>query len=405
MSNNVDLKDTEVKKSDRGPGDDLVVKGRFNRYNSPFLQVMMPLLTTRYLWLAIEDINPLNFLKKPNPALQAGFEPWKKPGFLGYLSRNFAALGMGATTLGVMAYYSRRTYEDMHTLYSEAVGYELNKKPQDVDINDLFQSKNAALEVTRNAFVKRTLTRLATGGAFFLPWHSLRDWKNAKPKYDANANAGVGAIGLYLSLDGFIRKPTFFEAEQNMVAESINNNNEGTHEVMQAKNIQSLLMLQRRHLNPNYKWPKSQTEEGQNEAQLAERITELMNQTYKNKPNVENANLTLGKFNYLVGFGLLESFPTSLAFVELANKSKDMQEVKDVAAAIKGGQPPAVAFQKYGIDVSQVSAKRATLPQVENTVTLFTDKIHSVKERSPQLARSHQDFAAQVPDPNSPYIG
>jgi len=405
MSDNVEPKDIEAQKPDNGPGEELAMKGRFNRYNSPFLQVMMPLLTTRYLWLAIEDINPFNFLKKPDPSLRPGFKPWTKPGFMGYLSRNFAAVGMGATALGVMSYYSKRTYEDIHTLYAEAVGYELNKKPQDVDWNDIFvKSQNAALEVTRNAFIRRTLTRFATGATFFLPWHNLRDWKNSKPKYDANANAGVGAVGLYLSLDGFIRTPTFFEAEQSMAAESINNNNEGTHEVMQPRNIQSLLMLQRRHLNKKYKWPKALTPEAHNENFLACRITDLMNETYNNVPNTEHAHFTLGKFNYLVGFGLLDTFPESLAFVELANKSKDMHEVKEAAASIKSGQASDVVFQKHGIDIHQLKAKSAAHPEPESAAPRFADKVQQSKDKIPQTARSYQDFATKVNGPNPPFL-
>ncbi len=35
---------------------------------------------------------------------------------------------MGLTVEGFITYYSKRTYDDMKTLYAEAVGYELNKK-------------------------------------------------------------------------------------------------------------------------------------------------------------------------------------------------------------------------------------------------------------------------------------
>ncbi|MBY0408330.1 MAG: hypothetical protein K2Q01_11625, partial [Rickettsiales bacterium] len=202
----------EVSHTDDAPQSDLAVKGRFARYNSPFLQLMIPLLTTRYLWLAVEDINPLNFLSKPDPSKAPGFQPWERPTTMGYIKRNFAALGMGATILGLVGFYSKRTGDDIKTLYSEAVGYELGKKTEDVTWQDVFvKSENAALQVTRDAFFKRTATRMLAGAAFLAPWHMLRDWKNHKPKYDANANAGVGAMGLYLSLfEGFMRKQSFF---------------------------------------------------------------------------------------------------------------------------------------------------------------------------------------------------
>ncbi|NBO17724.1 MAG: hypothetical protein EBV03_00565 [Proteobacteria bacterium] len=382
---------------------DMTMKGRFNRYNSPFLNLMLPVLTTRYVWLALEDINPLNFLN-PDPATP-GFTPCKKPGFAGYLRRNFAALGMGATTLSIISYYSKRTYDDMHALYAEAVGYELDKKPQDVTWNDMFvKSQNSALAVTRDAFLKRTGVRLAVGASFLVPWHAFRDWKNGPPKYDANANAGVGAIGTYLSTDGFMRKPSFFDMEQNMVAKAINHADDGTHENIGTKNIQLLLMLQRRHLNKDYKWPAFSTKEGKQQATLATRIADLLNQTYDNSDKTESANLTIGKFNFLVGFGMLDSFPEALAFVELANKSKDMQEVKEANALIKSGQDARTVFAQFGVDMDALVHKHTSMHVdtahhvMEHAATekKFADSVTSVKEKLPQTSRSHQDFASIV---------
>ncbi len=79
---------------------------------------------------------------------------------------------------------------------------------------------------------------------------------------------------------------------------------------------------------------------------LADRIAVLLNQTYNNTPKTEHANFTLGKFNYLVGFGLLDMSSASLAFVELANRSSDMKEVNAAATAIKSGQDAASVFHQ-----------------------------------------------------------
>ncbi len=394
---------------EKDPDQNLVVKGRFSRYNSPFLQLMIPVLTTRYMWLAIEDINPLNFLKKPNPALKPDFEAFVKPNMGGYIRRNFAALGMGATTLGLIAYYSKRTAEDVKTLYAEAVAYELDKKPQDVDWNDIFvKSKNAALEVTRDAYVKRTISRFIAGSAFLVPWHKMRDWKNDKPKYDANANAGVGAIGAYLSLDGFRRKPSFFDTEQNMVAETINHTGENTHETISTKNIQTLLMLQRRHLDKEYKWPQFSSEDGMNQSVLSTRIADLLNQTYNNASKTEEANFTIGKFNFLVGFRLLDKFPDALAYVELANKSTDMKDVKQVSALIKGGETPQAAFAQFGVDMNALVLKHTDRHTGEGVSCApqkkFTDLVTSNKEKMPQVARSAKDFASMVDFSGTPGV-
>jgi hypothetical protein len=244
---------------------------------------MIPLLTTRYVWLAVEDINPLNFLSKPNPADTPGFKPWEKPPLSGYLKRNFAALGMGATILGLIGFYSKRTADDIKTVYAEAVGYELEKKTEDVTWRDIFKSENAAVQITRNAFVKRTGARLLAGSAFLAPWHVLRDWQNHKPKYDANANAGVGAMGVYLSVyEGFMRKQSFFDMEQNLVGTTLNPHDRTTQDSINPKHIESLLFLHRNQLDPHYRFPTAGSDAGAEQCRLATRIASLMNQTYQN---------------------------------------------------------------------------------------------------------------------------
>jgi hypothetical protein len=401
-----DHKDGQEKPQDEKRANaNLAMKACFDRYNSPFMQLMMPLLTTRYVWLAIEDINPLNFLKKPHPTSRPGFTPWVNPDALGYVRRNFAAIGMGATTLGVMAYYSKRTYDDIKTLYSESVGYELRKKPEDVTLGDIFlRSRNSALDVTRNAFINRTFARLVTGSAFLMPWHKFRDWKIDKPKYDANANAGVGAVALYLSLEGFMRSPSFFDAEQKLVDTAINHSGSHSHQIIETMHIQSLLMLQRKHLDKKYKWPEFNSWEGQNEAVLAGRIAALMNQTYNNVADTEPAHFTIGKFNYLIGFGLLDRFPTSLAFVELANKSSDMESVNAVADAIRSGQDPKAVFASHGIDMDRLATPQAPAAPVQGQAeTRFADSVKP-REKAPQAARTHQEFALRVDESPSQHL-
>ncbi len=431
MTNSQNTSPAEDQQETGNACNDLTVKGRFARYNSSFLQLMLPVLTTRYVWLAVEDINPFNFLKKPDPALKAGFTPWKKPGPIGYISRNFAALGMGATILGLTGFYSKRTYDDIKTLYAESVGYELDKKPEDVTWHDLFvKSQNEALEVTRDAFNKRTAARAAAGSAFLFPWQIFRDWKNDKPKYDANANAGVGAVGVYLSVyESFLRKPSFFDVEQNLVATAITRDDITSHEIVKARDIQSLLQLQRRHVNKDYTCPIMNSPERENESVLSKRIADLLNQTYDNVKRHEKTNFTIGKFNFLVGFGLLDSFPASLAFVELANKSTDMKDVKQVAAAIRHGEDAQLAFQAHGIDmhgladaksspVQQLLASYRTIgtdgaaadgadikpgtsgntiqaPASDMPVNRMASQIPSARDKIPAAARSPQEFAAQ----------
>lgn len=396
--------DTETKKEDKASAADLQIKGRFQSYNSPFLEVMIPALTMRKVWVALEDINPFNFLKKPDPRLRPGFKEWVSPTTLGdAVSRNFASLGVGATLLGILAYYSKNTQDDIKTLYAEAVGYELDKKPEDVTLNDIMsKSDNAALKVTRGAFIRRTIARAAAVGSFFVPWHLARDFRHSAPKYDANTNAGIGALGAYLTLDGFIRKPSFFDEEQSLVNNTITPQETRVHEVIRPKNIQTLLLLQRRQLDSGYRWPEAVSDEGKNELQLATRIADLLNQTYSNAPKQEQANFTIGKFNFLVGFGLLDHFPESLAFVELANRSTDMRDVKEASSALHKGEPAQAVFARYGVDID-APAKEKEEPALASGIT--AEKTFSAQaKRQPHTKlvapRSHQDFATQTQEMN-----
>lgn len=391
------------------------IKADHGWYNSLFTQLLAPLVATRYVWLAIEEINPFNFLVKDPPeiALDKRGEPikkngkhittdgkhitpdgtpWKEKSFGRYASRNFAAFGIGTMVLAIVGKYSKDTLSDIKSIYAEAVGYELDKKPQDVTLSDIFvKSQNEALKVTRDAYVKRTLTRSAMVSAFFVPWYKLRDksFRSVQPKYDVNANAGIGAVGVNIYAEGFLRKPSFFDLEQKMASQKINHNDIDPYVAIQPQDIQTLLSLQRKHLNAKYRAPLTESKEGQNDIKLATRISKLSNDTYDSVPPENTDSFTLGKLNYLIGFGLLDKFPESLAYVELANKSVDMKAVKQVAAAIKNGDDSQGAFAKFGVDMRQLSANSE--PPIQPFVAetkKFTQNIQP---------KTLMDFATQSP--------
>ena len=338
------------------PANNLAIKGRFARYLPPFLQLMLPVLSIRYLWVAFENINPRNILDKPlKKAAPVKVEKTALGKTFRYISRNLTALGMGATVLSILSFYSKRTYDDIRTVYAEAVGYELDKKPEEVGMRDIWKSQNAEVMTTRGDFTSRSLKRLVPILAFFVPWQVFRGNKHlgAPVKYSANHDAGIGAVGTYLSMDGFVRKQTFFEAEQEIVDNAINHVDNNISANIRTGDIQTLLMLYRKRHDASYTWPPLDSKEAVNQSVLAGRIADLMNQTYNNTPNTDHAHFTLGKFNYLVGFNMLEKFPESLAFVELASHSSDMKDVKAAANAIKSGQDPRAVFQAFGIDLDR----------------------------------------------------
>lgn len=363
------------------------------RYDSPFMKLIAPFIATRYLWLAIEDINPFDFLFKKGslikdktigPNGESG-KPWTEPypakTFMGaagrYTSRNFSAFGMGTLFAATIGYYSKNTLHDIKSLYSEAVGYELGKKPEDVTTSDLMNSQNAALEVTRNAYIKRSLMRIGAAATFFIPWHHFRKYKEIQPKYETNMNVGVGTVGTYLLGESFLRTKSFFDAEQELVNSAIHHRNANPNQSITSMNIKGLLLLQRQHLNKNYQWPEATSQEGQQQLAIAERIASLMNQTYENDPKREPAHFTIGKFNFLLGFGLLDAFPESMGFVELANKSADMSEVKQAVTLIRSGKDARTVFAQFGIDVNNAPSSLAinTAPDMASANKKFTSQI------------------------------
>lgn len=345
-------------------------------YSSLFTQLLIPLVGTRYIWWTAEEINPLDFLDKKRPKFthdgkeieylgdtktilnKADITKYKEPSFWRYASRNFAAYGMGTGVLLLMGMYSKNTLSDIKAVYAEAVGYELGKNSKDVTYTDVFvKSKNEAVKTTCNAYIKRTAGRIGTALTFFVPWEKFRSepFKYVEPKYGTNANAGVGAVGALIYGEGFLRRPSFFDIEQKLVSTKINHKDIDPYTAFQPQDIQALLSLHRKHMDKNYKAPTVSSQEGQADVKLATRIAELLNATYDNKPDVTTDRLTVGKLNYLIGFKMLDKAPEALAFVELANKSLNMDEVKQAASAIKAGEDVAGVFARFGVDMGNLN--------------------------------------------------
>ncbi len=383
---------TEEKNAEPVKGPEL--KSDHSWYSSLFTQLIVPMVSTRYIWLAIAEINPFNFLDKPLPKIEPNAKPYKEPSFGKYAKNNFPALGMGATFLAMVGAYSKNTLHDIKSIYAEAVGYELGKKTEDVTLKDiLFTSQNSALKVTREAYLFRTFARSLTASTFFIPWHKFRSkpFQSTPPEYGINVNAGTGAIGAHIYGEGFLREPSFFDIEQKLVSSKINRNDVNPFIPIAPHEIQTLLTLQRKHLDKNHTPPLGASKEGQEQVKLAARITDLFNRTYDHIPDTGNESLTLGKLNYLIGFGLLDKYPESLAYVELANKSADMKEVKQVAQAIKNGSSAQETFLSHGIDMGNL-ANTASQPAItENIAEKFTQSIKP---------KSFMDFAAQKSEQN-----
>lgn len=315
-------------------------------------------------------------------------------------ANNFAGWGMGAMLTTMIGGYSLSTYKDMKSLYAEAIGYELGKPPEKVNFVDIFfKSKNAAVKVTRGSYIKRTLARFGVALSFAMPWHKLRGDKTEEPKFDSNVDLGVGIAGGYTFWEVWMREASFFDILQRTAAQSMNAKGSDTYQLVTPQAVETMITLQHKHLDKHYERPDGASQEGQHNKTLTARIAELFNQTYGNTPQgPEPAKLTVGKFVYLIGNGMLDKFPDSLAFVELANRSSDMKDVKSAAEAIKKGQPAQEVFKQLGIDINslQKSASHSIKSQPEQPKSQSADVI--VADTSRYHNKSGQKLDENAPD-------
>lgn len=396
MAENID-KNTDDKKQNlpsSSSGAGVPIVGRFARYNSAFWAIILPFLSVRYVFKGLHLLNP-----SPPPPRRPTIGTWA--------ITNLYTLLYGSALFGVIGYYTNRTYADIKHLYSEALGYEFGKKPQDIGVMDLVRSKNEIVKKTMRDFSHRTFYRSLAALTFFIPWGSFTKKMNGQARWtqtdqldNIGADFGTGIMGAYLFGDGFLRKQTLFEKEQVTMDEKINHVDGQIYKTVGFDDIAAMLDLHRKHINPSYHPPALASPEGKSEALLAARIADLLNQTYNNAPKTGHADFTIGKFNYLLGFGLLDSYPASLGFVELANNSTDMTSVNKAAEAIKGGQSPQAVFRQQGAHTE------ATIPMLgmESTTTKFTSLLQPAKDRIPTAPRTAQDFASLVADPGSPSV-
>lgn len=273
------------------------ISGRFDQYRSSYWAAAIAALGARYF--------PRPFLR---PSMEGeGF-------FTKHLYSGFAGLVME----GVTAVFAYTTWKDMRNIFAEALAWEFNKKPEDVNFNDFRRSKNTMVQQTLNNYVRYNLRRAAVNLTFFAPYIFKKpfEWmtKNAAPdsmwrpeKWHAESGAdfALGTNALYLLSDVFSRKATPFEAMQATIDFKINHTESYADKIAAT----DLLDIYERHAangpiqSFTYQRGTPQWEESM---QVFQRMADLMNQTYNNDTRKEQANFTMGKFIYLVGNGLIQ---------------------------------------------------------------------------------------------------
>jgi hypothetical protein len=291
------------------------IAGRFDQYRSSYWGGAIAALGLRY------GLRP--FFRKSS---QANPEDTS----VNYSQRYRFGAVTGLIMYGISSIYAWKTYKDVRNVFAEAVAAETGKKADDVNLIDLWKSKNSIVKRTMGNFFKYNLRRFGVNTVFFTPFIPLAGkalfnsdfFKRHKLQYgDTPVEWGVAANSGYLVSDIFTRKITFFEELQNLIDHKINHTDR-SGEMITANDLISLYDRDEREVKGRAAtnimstpaWPRMQA--------LFGRMADLMNQTYGNKPNTEGANLTVPTLIYLFGHELIRAGAPerNAAYVEIANR-------------------------------------------------------------------------------------
>ncbi len=350
--------------------------GRVNRHTSGYWALTIPALSVRYLAEAGANVlgasrhTIASKIKLPIPYLQKGLDklaslpdtPEGNKAASRALDKLEAPI-VGSFMMVVSSLYLKRTYDDIKGAFAESIAWEKGKDPKDVGLRDVLTSDNTLVEAARKNFFKYNTRRFAVNSPFF---SHLVAPTSVKPK-DAIL-FGVAANSLYLMSDVVSRKETFFERLQSFVDDKILHTEQIGNKIT-ANDLINLYELHSRDKNQKYSFScRMDTQEWSDRTKIFTRMADLMNQTYGNEPNKENANFTLPKMIYLMGHGLINSSlpERSCAFIELANHN-GMEAVKEAAKQpIKDGADVKYAQEHYPISqaaLSCTSEKECALKQ------------------------------------------
>lgn len=263
-------------------------------------------------------------------------------------------------------YYTRKVQSGVHndimSIYSEAVSFENGKPARDIKDNDIAGSSNEIIRSTvKNYRNKRALRYGISTMPFLKNVPSLRalQW----------GEATVAAWGIMWARDILVREPTMLENFRSFINDKLNPLY-GIGDPIKSSEIIDLYQQYAYRFHPeisfrsisvndedaNLMWAQSE--------KLFGRVAELMNESYNFKHTTEldpethapkvKANFTLPKLIYLMGHGLLNARRPewSMVFLELANQSVDMHEVKEAAKAMQQNVGLSEIVEKYGIDLN-----------------------------------------------------
>jgi hypothetical protein len=329
------------------------VTGALNQHTPSYWRLALPALGTRYIARYFTQ-----FAKEPRVKEKA-FD-----------------IAAGAWMLGITAFFAKRTYEDMKSLFSEVVAFEFDKKPEQVTVRDLLKSDNKMVQTACKNFGTYNAIRVLVNSTFFtsfLPGKSaMMQEIQSKPAVDL----GVGANGAYLTAEILGRGRTAFEQVQSFVDLKLSSKN-ALGEPINAADLMQLFQRNAYDNDNNHVMDVRTTPEVVNQSQvLFNRMAELMNDTYLIRPIGKKDNFTLPKFLYLIGNNLINpnNVEQSLLYVEIANKS-GIRALKDAVKEVRDGAKIEDLAVKYNVVLHE--QPREEQMAADAPAKKFTDSIVS----------------------------
>lgn len=269
---------------------------------------------------------------------------------------------VGVLSGTVTTYHMMRTWKDIKSVYSEAVGLELDKNPHQIGLRDLRKSENVLVRNAITRFGWFNTLRYATDLVFFTSLARKEVFGREIPADGTGIDMGMFAKGSLLGFD-IVRQPSFFEVLQRLVGSKFGTSGLGNdvtpHELKELYNAYA------KKYAPGSLIKATDVELWNNNEAMFKRIAYLINHSYRERrvpfdssdPRVpgrlviqKQENFRLPMLLHMMGHGYISLDKTDLTrtYVEIANLH-GVKALKQARGMWERGQPLSVIQEQYGV--------------------------------------------------------
>lgn len=329
--------------------------------------------------------------------------------------------GIGLASAWVTLNYMMRVKTDIHNVFAETVAMEKGVDPRSITTSDIKKSDNLIVQTTQNNAFRNNLFRFANDALFFVrplsfafkkPMVWTRSWYTGE--------MAIGLKGVYLLKEVMRKETTIFDDLIQLIDRKLNPIKGIGDPISQSDVIDLYQKFASIHMpeamfndatvqqsKDGINWEKSYA--------VFSRIAELMNNTYKYKHTVREANdqddFALPKFLYLLGHKLINPYKPeeTLAYVEVANKY-GIEPVKQIRAALSHGASLESALERYPVSLDGLETKKPVKAEVPGVpVSFFPAKEDSMptpanESQKPATKISVAALAHEAPVQNGPSL-